>query len=199
MGSYLFLWADNLACISRPLADTSLVFLGTIPTWTPPVIAGRQLHLSYLQGYDDQYSLRTNSSKFNSNHSLLCQHVDQSAHFHFENISNCCLIKSPDGRAFSFPSSVNNKYMLLLLSLLESSGASRLEKILFSFSHIQLKIKFLCVCCYYDQDFNATRGVSVCRVFRLDCLYQSETLAIIGHVRSWTQKDQKKKKKCQWP
>ena len=186
MGWYLFLWADNLACISRPLADTSLVFLGSIAIWTPLVIAGRQLHLCYLQGYDDQYSLRTNSSKFNSNHSLLCQHMDQSAHFHFENISNCCSIKSPDGRAFSFPSSVNDKCMLLLLSLLKSSGAITLEKILFSFSHTQLKMKFLCVRGYEDKDFNATRDVSVCRLFRLDCLYQCEAVAIIGQVRSWT-------------
>lgn len=148
MGLYLFLWAHNLACISRLLADTSLVFLRSIPIWTPPVIAGRQLHLSYLQGYGDQYSLRTNSSNFNSNHSLLCQHMHQSACFHFENISNCCSIKSPDGRAFSFPSSVNNKCVLLLLSLLKSSGAITLEKILFSFSHIQLKMKFLHVPCY---------------------------------------------------
>ena len=136
MGSYLFLWADNLAGISRLFADTSLVFLGSIPIWTPPVIAGRQLHLSYLQGYNDQYSLRTNSSKFISNRSLLFQHMDQSAHFHSENISNWCSIKSPDGRAFSFPPSVNNKCMLLLLSLLKSSGAITLQKILFSFFHI---------------------------------------------------------------
>lgn len=148
-GSYLFLWADNLACISRPLADTSPVFLGSIPIWTPPVTAGRQLHLSFLQGYDDQYSLRTNSSKLNSNHSLLCQHMDKSAHFHSENISNCFSVKYPDGRTFSFPSSVNKKCMLLLLCLLKSWGAITLEKILgFFFPHIQLKMKFLCVRCY---------------------------------------------------
>jgi len=46
MGSYLFLWAGNLACISRLLADTSLDFLGSIPIETPLVIAGRQLAIT---------------------------------------------------------------------------------------------------------------------------------------------------------
>lgn len=144
MGSYLFL----LVCIGRLLADTSLVFLGSIPIQTWPVIAGRQLHLSYFQGYVDQYSLRTHSNKFISNLSLLCQHMDQSAHFRCENISNCCSIKSPDSREFSFSSSASNKYMLLLLSLLKSSGAIILVKILFYFSYIQLNMKFFCICCY---------------------------------------------------
>ena len=78
VGLSLFPRADNLACNSWLLVDTSLTFLGT-----PPIIAGQQLHLFYLQGYDDQCCLRTQSSKFNSDHSLLCQHMDQAAHFQF--------------------------------------------------------------------------------------------------------------------
>lgn len=53
VGLSLFLRAGNLACNSWLLVDTSLTFLGT-----PPIIAGQQLHLFYLQGYDDQCCLR---------------------------------------------------------------------------------------------------------------------------------------------
>lgn len=140
MGSYLFLWADNLAYISWPLVDASLVFLGSILVWTSPVIAGRQLHLSYLRGSNDQFTLRSNSSKCNSNHSLPCQLMNQSTRFKLENISNCRLIKSPNGRAFRLPSSVNKKYMLLSWCPLKNTGAITLEKIPFSFPHIQLRI-----------------------------------------------------------
>lgn len=78
MGLYLFLWEDNLAA-----GGYFPCFLGAISIWTPPVIAGKQLHLFYLRAHDDQNCLRTQSTKFNSNHSLLVQHMDQAAHFHF--------------------------------------------------------------------------------------------------------------------
>lgn len=75
--------------------------------------------------------------------------------------------------------------MLLSLSLLKSSGAITSEKILFSFPHIQLKMKLLHVLCYRTRTLGtrtrAKRNGLVCCLFRLDCLYQCEAVAVIGH------------------
>lgn len=73
--------------------------------------------------------------------------------------------------------------MLLSLSLLKSSGADTSREIWFSFPHIQLKMELLYAHCYRTTPLRTrtTRSGSVCCLFRLDCLYQCEAVAVTGH------------------